>query len=129
MKYYVRYADDFIFLSRDKFQLGEAIPKIQEFLQSNLKLTLHPDKVFIKTVASGVDFLGMVNFDRCRVLRPATRRRMLKNVEKGDKNETLQSYLGLLKHCDGYKLAGLIKKRFQNGSRLDGMGLDRRKSF
>ncbi len=52
VKYYIRYADDFVIISQDKDYLLELTPKIAEFLQEHLKLSLHPDKVFIKTLAS-----------------------------------------------------------------------------
>ncbi|OGH88355.1 MAG: hypothetical protein A3J93_04865 [Candidatus Magasanikbacteria bacterium RIFOXYC2_FULL_42_28] len=102
--YYARYADDFIFLSRDKFRLEAAMPKIQEFLQSNLKLTLHPDKVFIKTVSSGVDFLGWVNFFDHRVIRTKTKQRMLRKIRLTTKDTVVQSYLGLISHGNSRKL-------------------------
>ena len=58
----------------------ERIPKIADFLYEHLKLELHPDKLFIKTLASGVDFLGYVHFPDHWVLRTATKRRMLKRI-------------------------------------------------
>lgn len=103
-QYYARYADDFIFLSRDKFQLEGAMPKIQEFLQTRLKLSLHPDKVFIRTFASGVDFLGWVHFPHHRVLRTKTKQRMFKNIKNTVSRESLQSYLGLMSHGNTQKL-------------------------
>ncbi len=110
-KYYIRYADDFVILSEDKKYLEELLPKISEFLEIKLKLSLHPDKVFIKTLASGIDFLGWVHFPRHRVLRTATKRRMLENIRKceGDKS-VLNSYRGLLSHGNGWKLAKNIEK-------------------
>src|SRR6185503_2461304 len=62
VKYYIRYADDFVILDQDKDYLLELIPKIADFLEENLKLQLHPDKLFIKTIYSGVDFLGWIHF-------------------------------------------------------------------
>ncbi len=62
VRYYVRYADDFVFLSASREELLGIIPKISLFLDDRLKLHLHPDKVFIKTLASGLDFLGWVHF-------------------------------------------------------------------
>ena len=52
-KYYIRYADDFIILSRDKIWLERLLLEIKSFLENNLKLSIHPDKVFIKTLFSG----------------------------------------------------------------------------
>ena len=109
VKYYIRYADDFVVLSDSKNYLENLLPKINDFLNESLKLSLHPDKVFIKTIASGVDFLGWVHFPKHRVLRTITKRRMLKKLKDNPKNETLQSYLGLLKHGNAYKLSKIIK--------------------
>lgn len=103
-KHYVRYADDFVFLSTDKKYLESLIPKIQQFLSTQLKLTLHPDKLFIKTLASGVDFLGWVHFSNHRVLRGVTRKRAFNRIKVHSTNETLQSYLGMLKHGNGHKI-------------------------
>lgn len=102
-RYYIRYADDFVFLSRDRQWLEEIIPQIQKFLSEKLKLTLHPEKIFLKTMASGVDFLGWVNFSNHRILRKTTKRRMLARIKQNSKQETLQSYLGLLKHGNTHK--------------------------
>ncbi|EKE20396.1 MAG: Gp20 protein [uncultured bacterium] len=121
-KYYIRYADDFVFLSENKKVLEEIVVLVGEFLERELKLQLHPDKVFIKTLSSGVDFLGMVNFPDHRVLRTSTKRRMLRKlnkrhddlqkdlISKESFSQGLQSYLGMLKHCKGYQ----IQKRIGN---------------
>ncbi len=103
-KYYIRYADDFVVLSTDKEWLCRQIPEITEFLGNQLKLSLHPDKVFIKTSASGVDFLGWVNFPHHRVMRTATKKRMMRRIKNHPTDETLQSYLGLLTHGNAYRL-------------------------
>lgn len=57
-KYYIRYADDFVIFSDNKEQLKTTLLQISAFLEFRLGLKLHPDKVSIQTVASGVDFLG-----------------------------------------------------------------------
>lgn len=68
IKFYIRYADDFVILSTDKDYLVNLLLEIEVFLKEKLKLTLHPSKVSIKTLASGIDFLGWVNFPEHRVL-------------------------------------------------------------
>lgn len=114
MRHYIRYADDFVLLSEDKAVLDEAIPKIGDLLHEKLKLSLHPDKVFIKTLASGVDFLGWIHFSDHRVLRTATRRRMLRRIrETAGKEETVQSYLGMLGHGNGRKLQDIIFRGYR----------------
>lgn len=107
-KYYIRYADDFVFLSQDKSELENLLPKLREFLEDKLKLKLHPNKVYIKTFSSGVDFLGWVNFVNHRTLRTVTKKRMLKNLKNNPKPETIQSYLGLLGHGNTYGLRNEI---------------------
>jgi len=98
-KYYIRYADDFVVLSMDKEWLKNIVPVISNFLISSLKLRIHPGKVSIKTVASGVDFLGWVSFSDHLVLRGTTKKRMFRNITSSRrKSGTVQSYLGLIKH-------------------------------
>ncbi|MBU2028344.1 hypothetical protein KJ761_00415, partial [Patescibacteria group bacterium] len=60
--------------------------------------------------------LGMVNFPDHRILRTKTKRRMLKKISakhrlcqeelisKESFNQSMQSYFGMLKHCNGYKI-------------------------
>ncbi len=62
VRYYLRYADDFAILSASKNELSELLDPIQKFLDQCLQLELHPDKVSINTLASGVDWLGWVQF-------------------------------------------------------------------
>ena len=105
LKYYLRYADDFVIMYHDKGILMDILPKVQSFLNEQLKLSLHPDKVFIKTAASGVDFLGWVHFLHHRVIRTTTKNRMFNKIKDSqEKPETVQSYLGLLSHGNSWKL-------------------------
>ena len=103
-KYYIRYADDFVIYSKDRHWLVNLIPKIRAFLANKLRLELHPDKQFTKTIVSGVDFLGWVNFMVHRVLRMTTKRRMMKRMKERQKSGTIQSYLGLLRHGNTFKV-------------------------
>lgn len=121
VRHYLRYADDFVVLSENKNWLDQQAPTISKFLQDKLKLSLHRQKVFIKTFASGVDFLGWVHFPTHRVMRTATKKRMLRRIQQHPTNETLQSYLGLLSHSNTNKLEqelanlyGLFAPRIQD---------------
>ncbi|WP_170162561.1 reverse transcriptase/maturase family protein [Methylocystis hirsuta] len=110
-RYYIRYADDFVILTHDRGWLEELIPRIESFLMERLGLQLHPKKVSIHTVASGVDFLGWVHFPDHRVLRTTTKRRMLRNVGMGENEARLRSYLGLLTHGNAEKLQNEVRNR------------------
>ena len=108
---YIRYADDFVIMAKDKKYLENLLPEIDNFLRDKLKLNLHPDKVYIKTLASGVDWLGWVHFPKHRVLRTATKRRMLKVLASLEKDQAvLASYQGLLKYGNAYKLSQIIDR-------------------
>lgn len=109
VKYYIRFADDFVIVSHDRDWLDELLPKIGDVLSERLGLDLHPDKVSVRTIVSGVDFLGWVHFTHHRVLRTSTKHRMLNRIrERGDNETTLRSYLGLLSHGNGKKLEKVI---------------------
>lgn len=112
-KYYIRYADDFVILSEDRGWLEEQIPKIEYFLEEVLCLNLHPDKVYIRSLASGVDFLGWVHFPDYRRLRSATTRRMIKRIQENPKLPTLNSYLGLLQHGNAHELTETVLNEYE----------------
>jgi len=110
-RYYIRYADDFVIMHSDRGVLLEVLFKVNEFLLYNLKLTLHPDKVSIETVSSGIDFLGWVRFTDHRVLRTATKNRMFRRIkEREGKFETVQSYLGMISHGNAKKLRKRVEE-------------------
>lgn len=104
-KYYIRYADDFVFLSENKEWLENILPIVKEFLNNRLKLSLHPDKVYIKTISSGVDFLGWIHFSDHRVLRASSKRRMIRNLNEEKTLPRVISYRGLLSHGNAHKLS------------------------
>jgi len=122
VKYYLRYADDFILISKNENLLMVYKKGIENFLKQNLKLELHPDKVFIKKLKSGVDFVGYVVLRNAVVLRTKTKKRIFKKLIKAKKeliigkidkdkfDEILNSYLGVLKHCKSFGIKRQIKK-------------------
>lgn len=120
-KYYLRYTDDFLVLSRDKFYLKNLIPRIDDFLKTKLKLQLHPKKIIIRKWNQGIDFLGYLSFPHHTLLRTKTKKRMLRNMKKKKRlleqnlipqekfKQSLNSYLGLLKNCRSYQLQKKLK--------------------
>ena len=116
IKHYVRYTDDFVIVSDNQVYLQELIPKIQSFLETKLKLKLHPNKVSIRKVKQGVDFLGYVIFFNYKLLRTKTKKRILAKlkkrvtefkaglISKHTLDQSLNSYLGVLSHADSYEL-------------------------
>ncbi|MFZ6015675.1 MAG: reverse transcriptase domain-containing protein [Patescibacteria group bacterium] len=107
LKYYLRYCDDFIILNNDRKKLEKLTPQISSFLTSRLKLNLHPNKVFIRSYAQGIDFLGYVLSPHATVIRTKTRNRILKKITKSNR----ASYLGLCKHANTHELTQLLKTK------------------
>ena len=108
IKYYIRYCDDFVIIDSNKKHLIGLILEINNYLLNNLKLSLHPDKITIRKYHQGVDFLGYVSFPYYRALRTRTKNRIFRKIKenktKENFNQSLQSYLGILKHCNSYKV-------------------------
>lgn len=129
IKYYIRYCDDFIFLE-EQDALEKIIKSINNFLAQKLKLFLHPQKIIVKKYHQGIDFLGYVSFPHCRILRTKTKNRMIRKIKRKIKDlrsgkiteesfsQTMQSYFGVLKHCDSYDLKKIIKRILENNDSL-----------
>ncbi len=108
-RYYIRYCDDFVVVSQKREFLESLLPKIAEFLEQKLKLKLHPKKVEIRKVAQGIDFLGYVILPHYRVLRTSTKKRILRRAKENLSKGSRCSYLGVLSHCKGYKIAKVFR--------------------
>ncbi|NQU83792.1 MAG: RNA-dependent DNA polymerase [Parcubacteria group bacterium] len=121
-KYYIRYCDDFLIFSKDQKHLIKTIPLISDFLSANLKLSLHPNKIFTRKLSYGIDFLGYVGLPHYSILRTKTKRRMFRKIRQNKNKlrvgvisqekskQSLQSYFGVLKHCKGFKIKKYLNK-------------------
>jgi RNA-directed DNA polymerase len=126
VKYYVRYADDFVVLSRDKDYLQKVLNAAEVFLRNKLKLTLHSNKINFQKWHTGVDFLGFIHFPHHSVIRTKTKRRILHKINLAKNqvdaggittwqyNQILQSYLGRLGHCRSKGVQEEIKNALAN---------------
>jgi RNA-directed DNA polymerase len=79
VKYYIRYVDDFVILSRTINDLINHQQKIDEFVKEKLDLELHPDKTKIIRLEKGADFLGFRIFYNYKLIRK-------KNLKKYERN-------------------------------------------
>jgi retron-type reverse transcriptase len=118
LKYYIRYSDDVVILlnredlkrynliikSKDDSIVNALIDKIGLFCSAKLRLNIH--KVETQTIYSGIDFLGWIHFPYYRILRKATRKKMLRNVNE----KNAKSYEGLLSWGSGYKLSKALNE-------------------
>lgn len=141
-RYYIRYADDFIFLDSSEEKLISWRGKIEEFLENRLGLGLNPKRIKLQPLSNGIDFLGYI-LRRDYIL---VRRRVVNNMNtrlryfedcraKGLDYEaleglrsSLQSYLGHFSWANSYRLRENLLKRKVVGDyfRLDKSRLVRR---
>jgi RNA-directed DNA polymerase len=124
VKYYFRYADDFVLISKSEKLLFFYKEEIEYFLKQNLKLELHPNKVFIRKLKQGIDFVGYVILPNAVVLRTKTKKRIFKKLGKAQKEQFVgeiskenfqqmkASYLGVLKHCRNKRIKRDLQKSF-----------------
>lgn len=111
-------------MENNQEKLEKLLEPIRLFLEENLNLKLHPDKIVIKKHSQGIDFLGLVALPHYRLLRTKTKRRAFKKLKtrvkeykigKTDEqalNQTLQSYLGVLTHANTHKLSRELLNQF-----------------
>jgi len=112
IRYYGRYVDDFVIVHEDKEYLKKLITKLSNFLQSELKLTIHPKKIYLQHYSKGVTFLGTVillnriyianrtkgNFyNAIEKHNPIARDHKPTNEEQQTFQSSMNSYLGIMK--------------------------------
>lgn len=124
VKYYVRYTDDFAIVSDNSEYLEKLLLPISEFLENELALNLHPNKIILRSLCQGIDFLGYVIFPKYRLIRSKTKQRIVRklgkkveeykigNINQLDFEQSFQSYLGVLSHANTYGLRRELLNRF-----------------
>ena len=118
-KYYLRYADDFVFLSDKPDELMGYLVEANRFLKTRLKLNIHPDKIHLRKLKWGIDYVGYVVLPHYSIPRRKTVERISKRVNRllsinnsSTLAKSLPSYLGYLKHVDAYNLASKLAQEF-----------------
>ena len=115
-RYYVRYVDDFLLLGTDVSMLKIWRDALESFMRESLFLRLSEKKTKIRTVWSGIDFLGYFVKPQCRYVR----RRVVRKIQaylwvqkkvfpktcktRASFFSSIHSYLGHYRHADSYQL-------------------------
>jgi hypothetical protein len=60
VRFYGRYVDDCVFVHQSKEYLGYLITEVRRFLKLDVKLELHPKKIYLQHHTKGVKFLGVI---------------------------------------------------------------------
>jgi hypothetical protein len=113
---YVRYVDDFIIISDDRGKLCLSIKIIDDFLNKNLNLKIHPKKIYLQPIYSGVDYLGYFIKPTHILVRQKVVGRFKSRLYKINALETItkdhaegvlpmiNSYYGHFRHAQSYNL-------------------------
>lgn len=109
-RFYVRYNDDFVIVSKNREKLESWRDEIKNFVSKNLLLDIPDDKATIRKFSWGVEFLGHVILPDCVLLRNKTKGKIMSRVNNGN----LQSYLGMLKHCNSFNLRNKLLSKFSD---------------
>jgi len=124
VKYYLRYTDDFLIISEDKEYLEKLLPKIISFLGEELSLKIHQEKTKIQKTSQGIDFLGYVVFNKYKLVRTKTKKRITKKfksritdckqglISRNSLSQSLQSYLGFFCHAESFEIEEDFKKKY-----------------
>lgn len=110
IRWYLRYADDFLILNTDPEALRRCIDTLKQFLADKLGLALHSDKIILRRLNWGIDFLGYIVLPHYRLPRTKTRRRIFQrpgNLEIT--TQSLFSYLGYFSHANAFKVEEELK--------------------
>lgn len=117
---HVHYTDDNTSVITDKALWREYDERITTYYKSEHGLTIHPKKKYMQHHSKGVELLGYkLRFGRIlpsdriyhnimwyleRTIRKATENEVYAVIYKDKIRDSINSYLGLLKHISGYKL-------------------------
>ena len=113
IKYYLRYADDFIILDQNQAYLYRCIDTLKQFLEDELRLELHPKKIILRKLSWGIDFCGYVALPHYVLPRTKTKERIFNKVLKSRiSNQAFQSYLGYFSHANSYQIQSDLKNVF-----------------
>lgn len=121
IKYYGRYVDDFVLIHKDKEYLKYCQKEIEIFLKNDLKLIIHPNKIYLQYYSKWVLFLWsfikpyrtyLKNktkwniFQKIEILNNEIRENKWKcsNILKQNFRQTINSYMWLIKWNSSYKL-------------------------
>jgi len=116
VKYYLRYVDDFIILDLDRKKLEYLQCEINKFLREKLSLIAHPGKQFIRTVSSGIDFVGYIVRPEYVLVRKRIVydwRRRIENFPEISPKKRKQTMASCMAHASFANCVGLEKKMKQ----------------
>ena len=118
-KYYGRYVDDIVMFHESGQELFSRINELDEFAHSHLSIALHPKKTSINKLEHGVNFVGYIIRPWRKYVRRSTVSNLMRKMEspifwdEADVHASVNSYLGFLRHVNGYNARKKICQRME----------------
>ena len=100
VKYYLRYGDDFIFVSTDQDLLGKQKQLAIKFIQEKLKLEINTKSDIMVKARQGIHFLGVQIYPNGHRISKRNWKRLISRLNL----ENISSYRGLIEKHDCKKL-------------------------
>ncbi|MEX2409865.1 MAG: reverse transcriptase/maturase family protein [Candidatus Paceibacterota bacterium] len=127
VKFYGRYVDDFVIFHESKEHIKNIIPKIRSFLSEELKLELHPRKIYLQHYTKGISFLGAfikpwriyssrrIKGSFYKKIQEINNKPNIKeSIENNNLASSVNSYLGEMSHFKTYKLRKRLLESFND---------------
>jgi len=109
-RHYGRYVDDFYIVNCDRKWLLGLVGRIENFLADNLELKLHRGKLILRSVQTGIEFLGAFlkpyrkYFANSSLRRVCQRLSEIRHSDAETSWRTVNSYLGIMGHYSTFYL-------------------------
>ena len=127
IKYYVRYADDFVIIGKNKRELNRVIPLIANFLKDVLKLEIHENVKVYSIYERPIDFCGYKHYKEFTTIRKRNWkkvRRMLLRETNLTRAKRLMAYLGYIIHSNSYNILQRFIKIINNAKIMISKGVE-----
>ena len=116
-RYYGRYVDDIVMFGESGQELSNKLTQLDTFAHKHLHIAFHPKKTYVNKVENGVNFVGYIILPHRRYLRRSIISNLMQKLEdidfmtNADVPASVNSYLGMLRHVDGYKARRKVCQR------------------
>lgn len=118
LRYYGRYVDDIGIIGHCGSELTAQAASLDLFAQERLKIAFHPRKTSVNKIEHGLNFVGYIIKPWRKYIRRSTMANLMRKMEdalfwrEADVVASVNSYLGFLRHTNGYGAREKICRRF-----------------
>jgi hypothetical protein len=115
LKKYARYVDDIVVIGESGVELHQKYTLLEQFTQKHLDIQFHPKKKEINKIECGINFVGFIIKPWRKYIRRSTINNLHKKIILGENLlPVVNSYMGMLRHTNGYKERQKVKEMLPN---------------